>query len=102
RSPALSHLPPSPTRRSSDLAPMAQAAMAEAGLAFDRLARIGATVGPGSFTGLRVGVAFAKGLASALSVPAVGVGSLEALAAAAPIGRAHACTPLTDPSPIPS
>ena len=65
------------------LAPMAQAAMADAGLAFARLERIGATVGPGSFTGLRVGVAFAKGLASALSIPAVGVGVLEALAAEA-------------------
>ena len=63
------------------LAPMAQAVMAEAGLAFDRLDRIGATVGPGSFTGLRVGVAFAKGLASALSVPAIGIGVLEALGA---------------------
>lgn len=66
------------------LAPMAQAVMADAGLEFGRLERVGATVGPGSFTGLRVGVAFAKGLASALSIPAVGVGSLEALAAEAP------------------
>jgi len=65
------------------LAPMAQAVMAEAGLPFTALQRIGATVGPGSFTGLRVGVAFAKGLASALAIPAVGVGSLEALAAEA-------------------
>lgn len=65
------------------LAPMAQAVMADGGLAFDRLERIGATVGPGSFTGLRVGVAFAKGLASALAIPAVGVGALEALAAEA-------------------
>lgn len=65
------------------LAPMAQAVMADAGLAFDRLARIGATVGPGSFTGLRVGVAFAKGLASALSIPTAPVGVLEALAAEA-------------------
>lgn len=63
------------------LAPMAQAVMAEAGLAFSDLDRIGVTVGPGSFTGLRVGVAFAKGLASALGVPAVGVGTLEAMAA---------------------
>ncbi len=63
------------------LALLAQAVMAEAGLTFDRLERIGATVGPGSFTGLRVGVAFAKGLASALSIPAVGVGTLQALAA---------------------
>jgi tRNA threonylcarbamoyladenosine biosynthesis protein TsaB len=63
------------------LAPMAQATMVEAGVSFDRLQRIGATVGPGSFTGLRVGVAFAKGLASALAIPAVGVGTLEALVA---------------------
>jgi tRNA threonylcarbamoyladenosine biosynthesis protein TsaB len=65
------------------LAPMAQAVMAAAHLPFASLERIGATVGPGSFTGLRVGVAFAKGLASALAIPAVGVGALEALAAEA-------------------
>lgn len=65
------------------LAPMAREVMAQAGLAFDRLDRIGVTVGPGSFTGLRVGVAFAKGLALALDRPAVGIGTLEALAAEA-------------------
>src|SRR4051794_13778356 len=65
------------------LAPMAQAAMAEASLSFDKLDRIAVTVGPGSFTGLRVGIAFAKGLALALDRPAVGVGTLEALAAEA-------------------
>lgn len=63
------------------LAPMTAAVMAAAGIGFDRLERIGATVGPGSFTGLRVGVAFAKGLAAALQIPAVGVGTLEAMAA---------------------
>ncbi len=62
------------------LAPLVQEAMGEAGLGFDQLERIGVTVGPGSFTGLRVGLAFAKGLAAALAIPAVGVGSLEALA----------------------
>ncbi|MDB5419584.1 MAG: hypothetical protein JWP50_3003 [Phenylobacterium sp.] len=65
------------------LAPMAEAVMAEAGLPFPAIERIGVTVGPGSFTGLRVGVAFAKGLASALDIPAVGIGTLEALAAEA-------------------
>jgi tRNA threonylcarbamoyladenosine biosynthesis protein TsaB len=62
------------------LAPMAEAVMVEAGLPFSALQRIGVTVGPGSFTGLRVGVAFAKGLAAALAIPAVGIGTLEALA----------------------
>lgn len=65
------------------LAPMAREVMIQAGLPFSALQRIGVTVGPGSFTGLRVGVAFAKGLAAALDLPAVGVGALEALAAEA-------------------
>lgn len=63
------------------LAPLTAEVMAEAGIAFDKLERVGVTVGPGSFTGLRVGLAFAKGLGAALGVPVVGVGVLEALAA---------------------
>lgn len=62
------------------LAPLTRELMDEAGIGFGDLTRIGVTVGPGSFTGLRVGLAFAKGLSAALSIPAVGVGTLEALA----------------------
>ena len=57
--------------------------VAEAGEAlggFEGLDRIGVTVGPGSFTGLRVGLAFAQGLGAALDVPVVGVSTLAALA----------------------
>lgn len=63
------------------IATLAQAAMAEAGVAFRDLDRIGVTVGPGSFTGLRVGIAFAKGVALAWDTPLVGIGSLAALRA---------------------
>ncbi|HTK34909.1 MAG TPA: tRNA (adenosine(37)-N6)-threonylcarbamoyltransferase complex dimerization subunit type 1 TsaB [Caulobacteraceae bacterium] len=63
------------------LAPLVAEAMGEAGLTFDRIDRIAVTVGPGSFTGVRVGLAFAKGLALALDRPCLGVGALEALAA---------------------
>ena len=54
--------------------------LADAGVDLSRIGRIGVTIGPGSFAGIRVGVAFARGLALALHVPAVGVGSLEAIA----------------------
>lgn len=62
------------------LAPLVRDLMTEAGAGFSQLTRIGVTVGPGSFTGLRVGLAFAKGLSSALNLPCVGIGTLEALA----------------------
>ena len=62
------------------LAPLVALVMGQSGLAFHDLQRVGVTLGPGSFTGLRVGLAFAKGLGAALSLPVVGVGTLEALA----------------------
>jgi tRNA threonylcarbamoyladenosine biosynthesis protein TsaB len=65
------------------IAVLAREVMGEAGVKFPDLTRIAVTVGPGSFTGLRVGLSFAKGLATALSIPCVGINSLEALAATA-------------------
>lgn len=57
-----------------------QSVLADAGVELSRVGRIGVTIGPGSFAGIRVGVAFARGLALALGIPVVGVGSLEAIA----------------------
>ena len=56
------------------------AVFADAGADFSDVDRIAVTVGPGSFTGVRVGVAFAKGLSFARGIPAVGVTTLEAMA----------------------
>jgi tRNA threonylcarbamoyladenosine biosynthesis protein TsaB len=65
------------------LAPMVERVLAEAGVSPGVVTRVAVTVGPGSFTGLRVGIAFAKGFAQALGAGTVGVGVLEALAAEA-------------------
>jgi tRNA threonylcarbamoyladenosine biosynthesis protein TsaB len=62
------------------VAPMVRAAAEAAGLELPQIDRIVVTVGPGSFTGVRVGLAFARGLALALRKPCVGVSTLEALA----------------------
>jgi tRNA threonylcarbamoyladenosine biosynthesis protein TsaB len=60
------------------IAPMAQEVMAQT--EFNTIDRIVVTTGPGSFTGVRVGLAFARAMALALDVPCVGVSTLEALA----------------------
>ncbi|HYD73237.1 MAG TPA: tRNA (adenosine(37)-N6)-threonylcarbamoyltransferase complex dimerization subunit type 1 TsaB [Candidatus Binatia bacterium] len=62
------------------LAPMAREAVAQAGIAFAKIDRIAVTTGPGSFTGVRVGLSFARALALALNKPCVGISTLEALA----------------------
>jgi len=62
------------------LMPMVNAVMDEAGLAYAALSRIGVTLGPGSFTGLRIGLAAAKGLSLGSGAPAFGVTTLEAVA----------------------
>lgn len=68
---------------------MVRDAAADAG-GFGEVERIGVTVGPGSFTGLRVGLAFAQGLGAALGVPVIGVSTLDGLAESERPGRADA------------
>ena len=62
------------------LAPMVQETMALAGVAFKDLARIAITTGPGTFTGVRIGLAMARGLGVALNIPITGITSLAAIA----------------------
>ncbi|MCC7048437.1 MAG: tRNA (adenosine(37)-N6)-threonylcarbamoyltransferase complex dimerization subunit type 1 TsaB [Alphaproteobacteria bacterium] len=62
------------------LVPMIQATLASAGLGYRDLDAIATTLGPGSFTGLRAGIATARGLALATGLPTVGISTLEAAA----------------------
>ncbi|HST93061.1 MAG TPA: tRNA (adenosine(37)-N6)-threonylcarbamoyltransferase complex dimerization subunit type 1 TsaB [Brevundimonas sp.] len=75
---------------SERLAGFARDAVAASGLGFADLDRVGVTIGPGSFTGLRVGMAFALGLGAALDRPVVGLSSLDALAASVEPGNVAA------------
>ncbi|PTV94132.1 tRNA threonylcarbamoyl adenosine modification protein YeaZ [Rhodobacter aestuarii] len=69
------------------LMPLLEKLLAEAGHNWRDLAAIGVGIGPGNFTGVRISVSAARGLALSLGIPAIGVSSFEAVAegAARPI-----------------
>lgn len=70
--------------QSEALMPMVAAVMAEAGVTFADLDLIAVTVGPGAFTGIRIGLAAARGLALATGLPVAGVATTEAVAHGVP------------------
>lgn len=83
----LSRVEPMAKGQAERLAPMTRQVLAEVGVLPAQIDRIAVTRGPGAFTGLRIGLAFARGLAVALDRPCVGVSTLEVLAHAASAQR---------------
>ncbi len=71
-----------PSRQAAQLVPMIERIMRDAQCSFSDLARIAVSVGPGSFTGIRIGLATACGIGFAANVPVVGISTLAAMAAA--------------------
>lgn len=69
------------------LFPMLQEILAQAGVDWADLGVIGVGTGPGNFTGIRIAVSAARGLALSLGIPAIGVGVTEAAA----LGLARPC-----------
>lgn len=85
-----------PKQSAERLLPMLAELLAEAGWRASSLDRLGVSIGPGSFTGLRVGIACAQGLSLGLAIPLVGVTSLRALARVVPEGIPGLRVPVLD------
>ena len=69
-----------PTQQSASLMPMVEEALDAAGMGYGDITRVACTTGPGSFTGIRVGLAAASGIAFAAGIEGAGFTSLEVLA----------------------
>ncbi|HIE56776.1 MAG TPA: tRNA (adenosine(37)-N6)-threonylcarbamoyltransferase complex dimerization subunit type 1 TsaB, partial [Anaerolineales bacterium] len=70
-----------------ELAPAVERALTQIGASVQDLQALGVAIGPGSFTGLRIGLALAKGLSLAHHLPLVGIPTLDVTAAALPAPR---------------
>ena len=68
-----------------ELAPTVDQALAHIGAKASDLQALGVAIGPGSFTGLRIGLALAKGLALSHRLPVIGIPTLDIVAAALPV-----------------
>lgn len=71
-------------KQSVALATECEKFMDECGTKWNDLSAIGVVIGPGSFTGIRLGIAYAKGLAMGLNIPVVGISAFDLYLAAAP------------------
>lgn len=66
------------------LAPMIQQILTQCEVTMDEITHLAVSIGPGSYTGLRIGVSMAKGIAGVRNLPLVGVTTLDTLAAGQP------------------
>jgi len=74
-----------------DLMPCLEDLLKKTNLTFGQLEGIAVAIGPGSFTGIRVGLALAKGLSQGLGLPIIGVSTLSALASQVPYAKEDIC-----------
>lgn len=74
----------SKTRHTVELAPSVDEMLVHAGVKINQVLAIGVAIGPGSFTSLRVGLSFAKGLAFARNLPVIGINTLDIVATSQP------------------
>ena len=70
-----------------ELAPALAELLKRTGVSIDDIQALGVALGPGSFTALRVGLSFVKGLALARRIPVIGIPSLDVLAGGLPLAR---------------
>ncbi len=75
----------SKARHTVELAPAVVDMLAHAGIRIDQVKALAVAIGPGSFTALRVGLSFVKGLALAQFLPIIGINTLDVVAASQPV-----------------
>jgi tRNA threonylcarbamoyladenosine biosynthesis protein TsaB len=85
-----------PSARAENTLETIDRVMREVGWERSTLTRVAVGIGPGSFTGVRVGIAIAEGISSGLNIPLIGIGSLKAMAAGVPDSDARVRCPVLD------
>ena len=81
----------SPNRHTTTLAPAVDAMLETLEIERKQLKALAVALGPGSFTSLRVGLSFAKGMALGLGIPVIGIPTLDILAAQQPVEKLPLC-----------